>query len=58
MKINRECVKKALNEGFRVVILYKDPSMDLILTRDVISIENVKRVEINKFSMNMLVFKY
>lgn len=55
MRISKECIRKALNDGLRIVILY--PSMDLIL-HDIISIENVKRLEINKSSMNMLVFKY
>lgn len=55
MRISKECIRQAINQGLRVVILY-DNSLDLILTRDIISIENVKRVEIR--SMNMLIFKY
>lgn len=55
MKISKECVRQAINQGLRVVVLY-DNSLDLILTRDIISIENVKRVEIR--NMNMLIFKY
>lgn len=55
MKISKECIRKALNEGFRIIVLY--PSSDLIL-QDVINIENVKRLEVNKSTMNMLIFKY
>lgn len=55
MRISKECVRQAIKQGLRVVVLY-DNSLDLILTRDIISIENVKRVEVR--NMNMLIFKY
>lgn len=55
MKINRECVRKALREGFQPMVLYKDPSMDLLLN-DVISIENATRVEFK--GRYLLIFKY
>lgn len=55
MRISKECVRQAIKQGLRVVVVY-DNSLDLILTHDIISIENVKRVEIR--SLNMIIFKY